>query len=88
MTNQPDRFKIPSDTLAIFPSSINVVYEQAADGTPILGILFDHKDLGNYVLWLSAEAAQHLAGTLGGILENPQPFKAEWLKQNGEQRNE
>lgn len=87
---QPDRFKIPADTLAIFPRTVNLVYEQTADGTPIIGVLFDHRDedLGHYMLWLSAEAAADLAANISGMLDNPETFRAKWEQENRDKRND
>jgi hypothetical protein len=79
--------RIPPDTLAIFPTSVNLVYEQGANGEPVIGVLFDHrdKDFGHYMLWLSADAAASLADNITHILDNRDTFAAEWTRQkNGD----
>ena len=82
MTTQPDRMPIPPDTLAIFPKAMNLVYERAADGSPVIGILFEQEDLGHYMLWLSEDAAAHLASNITGMLDNRETFDAEWQHNN------
>jgi len=81
MNDQPDRIRIPADTIPVFPRTINIVYEQV-DGEPILGVIYDHQDLGSYVMWLSRSAAEHLADGITGILTNPETFRTAWDKQN------
>lgn len=79
----PDRMTIPFDTLALIPRQVNLIYEQAPDGSPVIGVLFEHKDLGHYVLWLAEPAAASLAAGISNMLGNRATFAAQYRQTRG-----